>query len=123
MALYDQVFMKIDGGLAAENTSISTEITSDVQQVMTIPKGFAGITPSPHTRTISADSVIPVSGFEFDYEVAFLNSQEVEISLELGASGKKATSKGYFTAVSVSAGVGQTATVSFEFVGTAEEFA
>ena len=123
MALYDQIFMFIDGGLAAENTTVDTEITSDVQQVMTIVKGFAGITPSPHTRTITAESVIPVSGFEFDYESAFLNSQEVEITLQQGGSGKKTVSKGYFTNVSVSAGVGRTATVSFQFVGTAAAFA
>ena len=115
--------MKIDGGLAAENTTVDTEITSDIQQVLTITKGFAGVTPSPHVRTISAESVIPVSGFEFDYETAFLNTQEVTIKLELGGSGKKTTSKGYFTSVPVSAGVGRTATVSFQFVGTAAAFA
>jgi hypothetical protein len=123
MALYDQIFMFVDGGLAAENTTVDTEISSDVQQVMTIAKGFAGITPSPHVRTITAESVVPVAGFEFDYESAFLNSQEVEIVLQQGGSGKKTTSRGYFTNVSVSAGVGRTATVSFQFVGTAQAFA
>lgn len=123
MALYDQMFLFVDGGLAAENTTIDTEIVSDVQQVMTIAKGFAGITPSPHTRTVSAESVIPVSGFEFDYESAFLNSQEVELTLQQGGSGKKTVTKGYFTNVAVSAGVGRTATVSFQFVGTAAAFA
>lgn len=123
MALYDQVFLKVDGGLAAENTTIDTEIVSDIQQVMSIPKGFAGVTPSPHTRTVTAESVVPVSGFEFDYEAAFLNSQEVELTLQLGGSGKETVTKGYFTNVSVSAGVGRTATVSFQFVGTAASFA
>ncbi len=116
------MFMYIDGGLAAENTTIDTEITSDIQQVMTLAKGFAGVTPSPHVRTINAESVIPISGFEFDYENAFLNSQEVEITLQFGGNGQKTSSKGYFTSVPVSAGVGRTATVSFQFVGTAEAF-
>ena len=123
MALYDQIFMFIDTGLAAENTTVDTELSSDVQQVLTIAKGFAGITPSPHVRTITAESVIPVSGFEFDYETAFLNSQEVAITLQQGGSGKKVDSDGYFTNVAVSAGVGRTATVSFQFVGTAAAFA
>jgi hypothetical protein len=123
MALYDQIFQFVDGALAAENTTVDTEITSDVQQVMTIPKGFAGITPSPHVRTITSESVVPVTGFEFDYESAFLNSQEVEITLQQGGSGKKTTSRGYFTNVAVSAGVGRTNTVSYQFVGTAEPFA
>lgn len=123
MALYDQAFIFIDGGLAAEATTVDTEITSDVQQVMTLAKGFAGITPSPHTRTVSVESMIPVSGFEFDYETAFLESQEVSIDIQLGGSGKKTSTLGYFTGVTVSAGVGRTATVSFEFVGTAAPFA
>lgn len=123
MAIYDQLFMHVDGGLAAENTTIDTELVSDIQQVMTIAKGFAGVTPSPHTRTVSAESVIPISGFEFDYEKAFLETQEVTLTFSQGGSGKKVTTKGYFTNVSVSAGVGRTATVSFQFVGTASAFA
>ena len=115
--------MFVDGGLAAENTTVDSEIVSDIQQVMTIAKGFAGVTPSPHTRTISAESMVPVSGFEFDYETAFLTTQEVELTLQQGGSGKKTTSKGYFTNVAVSAGVGRSATVSFQFVGTAAAFA
>ena len=123
MALYDQVFAFVDGGLAAENTTLDTELSSDVQQVMTLVKGFAGITPSPFVRTISAESMVPVTGFEFDYETAFLLSQEVSITLQLGGSGKKCDSKGYFTGVSLSSGVGRTTSVSFQFVGTPEAFA
>ncbi len=123
MALYDQIFLFINGALMAENTSIDTELSSDVQQVMTIVKQFAGITPSPIVRTVTAENVIPLTGFEFDFEQKFIDSEEVEIMLQQGGSGKKTTSKGYFTGVPVSSGVGKTATVSFSFVGTPSAFA
>lgn len=123
MALYDQIFLFINGGLMAENTSIDTELSSDVQQVMTIVKQFAGITPSPIVRTVTAENVVPLTGFEFDFEQKFIDSEEIEIMLQQGGSGKKTTSKGYFTGVPVSSGVGKTATVSFSFVGTASAFA
>ena len=123
MALYDQIFLFINGQLMAENTQIDTELSSDVQQVMTIVKQFAGITPSPIVRTVTGENVIPLTGFEFDFEQKFIDSEEVEIMLQQGGSGKKTTSKGYFTGVPVSAGVGKTATVSFSFVGSASPFA
>lgn len=123
MALYDQVYAYIDGGLMAEAISINTALEGDNQPALTIVKGFAGITPSPKTRTISVESAVPSTGFEFDFEQAFLDSAEVEIVLQLGSNGKECTSRGYFTTVPVSAGVGQAATISFEFTGTPEAFA
>ncbi len=123
MSLYDQMYLFVDGGLAAEATTIDTEITSDVQQIMTLVKGFAGITPSPHVRTVSTENMVPVTGFEFDFEQSFLDSTEVTLLLQQGGSGKKASTVGYFTNVAVSAGVGRTNTITFQFVGTAEAFA
>ena len=122
MALYHQIYMYFNGALAVENTTIETSLEADDQDAETIPKGWAGITPAPRKRKVSGDSLIPNTGFEFRFEKAFLEAEEVEIKLQHGGSGKTCVSKGYFRSVKVGAGVGKSATVSFEFTGTASEF-
>lgn len=122
--LYDQVFMEVNGKLLAENTSVSTGITGDDQQVLTTVKGYNGISPAPKMRTISAENVIPsTKGIELDFEQWFLDSTELTIRLVLGGSGKSTISKGFLTKpADISAGVGQTTKLSFEFTGTAAPF-
>lgn len=122
--LYDQVYMETNGLLLSENTSISTDLTSDDQDVMTTVKGFSGVSPSPDMRTISAENVVPATtGIEVEMETWKLNRTEVTVKLIFGGSGKSCLTKGFFKKVSVSSGVGQTTKVSFEFTGTPSAFA
>ena len=121
--LYDQVYVEANGLLLAENTSVSTDLMADDQDVLTTAKGYAGSTPSPRMRTISCENVVPsTTGIEADFEEWFNNSTEVTFRLVLGGSGKSATSKGFLKKVSVSGGVGQTVKMSFEFTGTPSVF-
>lgn len=122
MALYSQIYLYANGVLLAENTTVETSLEADIQDVMTIAKNWAGITPSPITRTVTANNVVPLSGIEFDFEQKMLDSEEVELMLQEGGSGKKCVTKGYITNVPRSAGVGATATISFTFKGTPSKF-
>ncbi len=122
MAIYDQVYAFYKGALISEQTSVETSLESDIQRVMTLPKGFAGITPSPHIRTIKVENVVPIGGIELEIEDAFRNSEEVELQLQLGGSGQKCTSKGFIESVQISSGVGRTTTLSFSFVGEPSVF-
>lgn len=117
MIIYDQIFLYIDGALAAENISIETGLTADHQDALTTVKGFAGYTPAPAMRTVKATFLVPDSGFEFDYEGKFVQNKFVEMALQSGATGKKMKSKGYFKNVDISSGVGKTTEVSFDFAG------
>ena len=45
MQIYDQMYAYINGKLLAENTSIGTELTGNQQEVDTLVRGFAGISP------------------------------------------------------------------------------
>jgi hypothetical protein len=122
--LFDQVFIELNGLLLSDNTSITTDLMGDDQDVLTTVKGFGGITPSPKMRTISADGVVPTTtGIEVDMENWFLNSTEVTAKLVFGGSGKSCISKGFMKKVTVAGGVGQTVKVSFEFTGTPSAFA
>jgi hypothetical protein len=121
--LYDQVYIEAQGMLLAENTSISTDLMSDDQDVLTTAKGFAGISPSPDMRTVSCENVVPATtGIEVQMEEWKLNRTQITLRLIFGGSGKSCISKGFFKKVSVSGGVGQTVKVSFEFTGTAAAF-
>ncbi len=125
MELYDQVFVEVQGKVLAENTSVTTGLTGDDQDVETTVKGFSGISPSPKKRTITCENVVSTAvGLEADFEQWFLDSTEITIRLVLGGSGKSVVSKGFLKKpADISSGVGKTTTVSFEFTGTPSVFA
>jgi hypothetical protein len=123
MALYSQIYIYINGILLAENQTIESALEGDIPDVMTIVKNWAGITPAPIVRTVTAANVIPLPGVEFDYEQKMLDFEEVEIMLQEGGSGKKCVSRGYIVNVPRSAGVGQNTTINFTFRGTPSAFA
>lgn len=124
LTLYDQVYIEANGKLLAENTSVNTDLTSDDQDVLTTVKGWSGVSPSPDTRTVSADNVVPATtGIEIDMENWKLNRTEVTLKLTFGGSGKSCVTKGIFKKVSVQSGVGQTTKVTFDFTGTPSAFA
>jgi hypothetical protein len=122
MAIYSQIYIFANGIPLAENTTIETALEADIQDVQTTIKQWAGITPSPITRTVTATNVIPLPGVEFDFEDKMLNNEEVELKLQEGGSGKICVTKGYITNVPRSAGVGQTTTINFTFKGTPGKF-
>lgn len=123
LELYDQMFIELNGKLLAENTSLSVDLTSDDQDVMTTVKGWAGVSPSPDMRTISGEGVIAsTTGIEVEMEQWKLDRTEVTARCIFGGSGKSCISKGVIKKVSASAGVGQTAKVTFEFTGTPSAF-
>lgn len=122
MALYSQIYLFINGILLAENTTIETALEADVPDVMTIAKNWAGVTPAPIVRTVTATNVVPLPGVEFPFEQKFIDYEEVEIMMQEGGSGQKCTTKGYIVNVPRSAGVGQTTTINFTFRGTPSAF-
>jgi len=123
LELYDQLFIELNGKLLAENTSLSVDLTSDDQDVMTTVKGWSGVSPSPDMRTISGEGVVAsTKGIEVDMEQWKVDRTEVTARVVFGGSGKSFVSKGVIKKVSASGGVGQTVKVTFEFTGTPSVF-
>lgn len=122
LQLYDQVFAWIDGKLLAENTSVSVEQQGDDQDVMTVVKGFAGVSPSPKKTMVSFENVVPIVGFEFDAFKSFNETSFHVLRLQLGGSGKQLNTKGVVRAPKMGSGTGQTTTLSFEFHGAPARF-
>jgi len=122
MAVYSQVYLFINGIALAENTTIESSLESDAQDVYTTVLDWAGITPAPIVRTVTAANVIPLGGVEFDFEQKMIDREQVEIMLQEGGSGKKCISKGFITNVPRSAGAGQHTLISFTFKGEPGKF-
>lgn len=122
MAIYDQLYIFLNGSLLAENTSIDVSYEGENQAVLTTVQGYTGESPSPKMLVITADNVVPPTGFEVDYFQKFLDTEEVEIKAQSGATGESLISKGYLQAPKVSSGVGKVTTVSFGFRGKPAKF-
>jgi hypothetical protein len=122
MALYSQLNLTLDGILLAENTSIETSLSADIQDVMTIKDGWKGITPRKIMRTVSEYNVIPLTGVEVDFENLMLKSNKKKLKIQEIGSGKTCVTRGYITEVPRAAGVGATVTISFTFRGTGTAF-
>jgi hypothetical protein len=122
--LYDNVFPYINGAQLTEATQVQASISSDDQSVMTIAKGFAGISPSPDIRECTIEQAVPVSDFDVGRLEAYkINRTVVALGLQFGGSGQRVETNGFIISISIDAGVGKTTTLSLTFRGEAKPFA
>ncbi len=115
--LYDQAVLFLNGVLLTDNTDISLSFEGDDQDVMTIVKGWAGISPSPKKLMAKFGLVVSRSGPEFDLIGKFLNSEKVSLGVTLLSSGLKLVSEGFLRGPTMEFGVGQVAKAACEFHG------
>lgn len=119
MAVYDQIAVRINGKLLAENVKVDIQLESSDQDVFTIIQNtLAGQTPGPKKVVGKLDNVVPPTGFEFDAFQKCNDSEEVTVQYIQMSSGKSLTSEGTFVRnPSLSSGVGQTQAFNFELHG------
>ena len=88
MSLYGLLYARVNGGLLVENQEIDLTFESGAEQVRTIPKGLAGITPGIPVVMMKFKDAVPITGPEFNFIRAMVNSipVEMEISLDSGAT-------------------------------------
>jgi hypothetical protein len=120
--IYDQIFAYINGGLVAESTQITTELRSDVQPIATMAKDFAGVTPSPVTRSVTIENMLPTSGDEYDYEGFLARREFFTLKLLQAGSGKAYEGAAYLTSVKKDSGVGKTTTTGLEIMCEGKPF-
>jgi hypothetical protein len=121
--LYDNVFPYINGAQLTEAMQVQASLSSDDQSVMTIAKGFAGISPSPDIRECTIEQAVPVSDFDVGrLEEYKLNRTIVTLGLQFGGSGQRVETNGFIMSVSIDAGVGKTTTLSLTFRGEPKKF-
>lgn len=123
MALYDQVYVEINGQLLGEAMEVETRLESDITQVKTIVKGFAGISPGAPVRVVTIKSPVPISGPEFNFERFMLTSTPAALRLTLGGGQSTTISEAYTIGpVSLASGIGKTTEQDVTLVGKGSEF-
>lgn len=114
--LFGQLVMWIQGVLLAHNTQINTELVSDDTEVDTIPLGYAGLSPSPDKRRITASNATPIAGEDFPFEAAKKNRTLLTFKMQYLGSLQSCVCKGHITEVSRASSVGAASNVDFTAV-------
>ena len=113
--LYSLLFITTDGTLLAEEQQIDIKRTSNSQRVMTVAKGFAGLSPGAPLVEISVTNAMPSAGFEFDMGKKILGLIPVDVQV-LGPGGTALKGKAFVESDTIRHGVNQAASYSFECV-------
>lgn len=123
MAIYNNIYVVLDGQLLAESVSVETSLKKQTSPVFSITGNFEGVSVGPMIRSISVNNVIPANGSEVQFEELMKTNKQVEIMLQEGSTGRLCISRGHITGVSRRGSVGASGSISFEFIGSASTFA
>jgi len=94
--LYTPLNIAIGGAIIAEATSIQFSRTLNAQQVNTIAKGLAGITPGARMLTFTVQNAVPSADFELDAGAVIEAGTIVDVVM-IGPGGKQMVCKGFIT--------------------------
>ncbi len=113
--LYTQVHVLINGALLMEHASVTINRDSGAQPVVTVGRGFAGLSIGAPQMTASVSNAIPVAGIEFDAGQHIKTLEVVEIGFL--CAGLAMSTKGFITKDSIKHGASQESGYDFEFIG------
>ena len=105
-----QIF--VDGIVIADAQNVGIDYDTQDNDVETMGKEFAGITPGAFKTTINIDTAVPRAGYEVDYLKRMVNRTAVEVVVFRGAS--EVEFKGFIRTVSEKVGVNQNGTASVQ---------
>lgn len=123
LQVYDTIYAFLDGLFLQEVTEEDISLEGDNQRILTLGKGFAGMSPSPKVLVVSLTSMMPPTGSEFDAWKAFMETTIHELKLLRGASGQVLISQGFIETPKATAGVGKATSESCVFVGAPSTWA
>lgn len=94
LQLYSNCLIYVDGTLLAEAQQVSVDRETNAQNLLTIAKGFAGMSPGAPLCMISFDNAVPSAAFEMNPGPFMRNLTVKEITLFAG--GATLSTKGFF---------------------------
>ena len=113
--LYSLCEVYLNGSKLAEEASVKLTRDSKAQQVDTVARGFAGLSPGAKMMSITVDNAVPAAAFEVDPS-RYIGTLEV-VELTLYAAGKTLTTKGFIISDNFSHAVNSASSLSFDFIG------
>ncbi|KYF87787.1 hypothetical protein BE20_24900 [Sorangium cellulosum] len=118
--LYTKAQVYVNSALLAEEASVTIKRSTGAQQVKTVAKGFAGLSPGSPMCEITVSNAVPSADFELD-PGQFMKDLEV-VEVTIFAAGRTATSKGFITDDNFSHAVDTASKLDFTFVGQFPEW-
>jgi hypothetical protein len=109
------LLVAMGGTLLAEEQEVDIERTANAQQVDTVAKGFAGVSPGSPMLMMDVKNAMPQGGFEFDAGNAILGLLLVPVQVS-GPGGKTVRGDAFILKDSIRHGVNAQATYSFSAI-------
>ena len=113
---YSEGAIFLNGILIAEAINIEGEHVTNNKEIITITKGFSGVSPGAQMFRATIGAAIPRAGTDVDYTSIFQGITIVE--LVIYARSKKLKSKGYIMGARETYGADRAAEQSLTYVGT-----
>ena len=118
--LYSNAFVTINGSLLTEEASVTVTKNSGLNPVMTVAKGFAGMSQGAATAEIDVDNAVPSADFEFNPDKFMRSGSTVEVGVIM--AGRQTVFVGFITTATYSHSVNAESKLSFKITAGFENF-
>lgn len=118
--LYSLIYCTADGKLLTEHASVTISRMSKAQEVNTVAKGWAGVSPGAPAITIQVKNALPAADFELDAGPFIQSLKTVEMGIL--AAGRQLVAKGFILEDSLQHSVNSETQYDFTFHGAFENY-
>lgn len=118
--LYSSAYVTIDGKLLTEETSVTVDKKSGLNPVLTVAKGFAGMSQGAAMAEISIENAVPAADFEFNPDQYMRTGAIVEVGVLMAT--RQTVFKGFITEGTYSHAVNKEGTLSIKITASFEDF-
>ena len=116
LQIYDRGAVFFGNQLLVEVQSVSVDVDPALNEINTMQKGFAGMSPGSEKVRIDISEALPRAGVDYDALANIQGIDVVDFVLFVGA--KKFKTKGFITNLKMNLGVDRAAEYSFSFIGS-----
>lgn len=119
LEIYTLAICYLDGGLLTEESSVTIDRDARMQEVNTVAKGFAGMSPGSPIIRIDLENGVPARDFEINPGPYFINPGDIRVAeLTIFAASRRLTSKGFIIKDNFRHAVNAEARLSLNFIGS-----
>lgn len=116
LQIYERGAVFFGNQLLVECQSVSVNIDPKLNEINTMQKGFAGVSPGSEMVSIDVTEALPRAGIDYDAISALQGVEVVDFVLFAGA--KKFKTKGFINNVKMNFGADRAAEFSFTYIGS-----
>jgi hypothetical protein len=118
--IYSNAFVTINGQLLIEEASVTVDKKSGLLPVMTVAKGFAGMTQGASYAEVTIDEAVPSADFEFNPDNYMKTGAIVEVGVIMAS--RQTVFKGFITDATYSHSVNNESKLTMKLMVAFENF-